>query len=814
MTLSGADLRITDKDDASFGYVFDQTQPAVLHTATSPNVPLNAAMSTPTQPGGQYDVRDTEGDKAITHLDWVQGEGQETLDAESSVYSRYLSSKYIDVSVKGQLKLLHPVALNHVAKTIGPMFSAVGILWLGSDVEGVVGGLTYSPDGGANWANATITGTAANAPIRSFCTDGTKVYFCHSTDSSSRGIWANTAATPGTFDKLGTTGTDAEIEAMAYNGGLLYAADTGGAGLVDATTGVYARATPAFLNEKVATVALVSAGNSVFWIVAQNDRSYVYKLYYDPATSAVLCEQFTEFPAGFIATCAVGYLGNVDVGGYFVSSTPGVGKGTVYRANENGVQLLFDIGDLPEDTATPGDPANDNRIVAACSGSKNEYFLTTRSCYRWDMDDGGISHAFDYPGIGTMADGQRRVPVVAIPTGGNTYTMGEYTYHDFYEAGTLVVPFGASFPGTTILGPGCSFDGVYTSGPVTLTGSMAVTVVTDDPNDPENDPDFVTISYPTAGAARTAASLGVLTRPSIAYEKGNLYSPYADAVGVRTLTITGNTQASPTIVTTAAHGIASGTTEVVHIGGSNSSPVINGFYLATYVSPTTFSIPVNVATTAGTAGTVVYNHEVGYAATAVGYSPTGRITQSRTTFHTGSMMKDFRYVSISHEPLPEGSYLLARWLIDGVPTGPKSCCVEVAGIGWFVTGIPSGAVETRFAIDVEGYSIETTTLIAHDTTGLITPVVKGVNVVWNFVKNKKHTYSLDCRSGANAGRWSENPETALKFLYATANERATFEDRFSGVYQGAIESVEFTPAPISLSEGPSGSAKIVVREEA
>lgn len=68
-----------------------------------------------------------------------------------------------------------------------------------------------------------------------------------------------------------------------------------------------------------------------------------------------------------------------------------------------------------------------------------------------------------------------------------------------------------------------------------------------------------------------------------------------------TIAISANTLANPTVVTSAAHGQAAGSTFVVHITGSNSTPSINGTWTATYVSATTFSIPVNV-TVAGTAG--------------------------------------------------------------------------------------------------------------------------------------------------------------------------------------------------------------------
>jgi len=66
-------------------------------------------------------------------------------------------------------------------------------------------------------------------------------------------------------------------------------------------------------------------------------------------------------------------------------------------------------------------------------------------------------------------------------------------------------------------------------------------------------------------------------------------------------TIVGNSLASPTVVTTLLpHGLASG--DSVFFASTNSTPNIDGLRVATVISPTTFSVPVNV-TTAGTAGT-------------------------------------------------------------------------------------------------------------------------------------------------------------------------------------------------------------------
>lgn len=76
---------------------------------------------------------------------------------------------------------------------------------------------------------------------------------------------------------------------------------------------------------------------------------------------------------------------------------------------------------------------------------------------------------------------------------------------------------------------------------------------------------------------------------------------YNSTIIQKTGSITSNTAASPTIVTTSiAHGLFSG--RIVTISGSNCSPSIDGVYEITVLSPTTYSIPVAISTP-GTAGT-------------------------------------------------------------------------------------------------------------------------------------------------------------------------------------------------------------------
>lgn len=63
--------------------------------------------------------------------------------------------------------------------------------------------------------------------------------------------------------------------------------------------------------------------------------------------------------------------------------------------------------------------------------------------------------------------------------------------------------------------------------------------------------------------------------------------------------ISGNTVANPTVITSVAHGLT--TNDVVYIVGSNSTPTINGQRTVTRINDDTFSVPVNV-TVAGTTG--------------------------------------------------------------------------------------------------------------------------------------------------------------------------------------------------------------------
>lgn len=71
--------------------------------------------------------------------------------------------------------------------------------------------------------------------------------------------------------------------------------------------------------------------------------------------------------------------------------------------------------------------------------------------------------------------------------------------------------------------------------------------------------------------------------------------------------IVSNSIANPTVVTTSAsHGLTSG--DIIQFYDSNSTPLIDGEHIVTVISPTTFSIPVNV-TVAGSTGYYIVNDD-------------------------------------------------------------------------------------------------------------------------------------------------------------------------------------------------------------
>ena len=210
----------------------------------------------------------------------------------------------------------------------------------------------------------------------------------------------------------------------------------------------------------------------------------------------------------------------------------------------------------------------------------------------------------DFAGVTNVTvGGETRTPTGA-PTakdigGQQTFTTNAFAVnHLANEVVTQTVPLGG-------LGTNCSLLTLPSPGTVAVALTYALPLQpTVFPGETNANAGALTISEnANTGAGYLAADKTITATISTA---GVTFStaPVATAntPGVSPSTISANSVANPTVVTTTlAHGLVTG--NLVTIAGSNSTPTINGTWVVTVLSATTFSVPVNV-TVAGTAGTV------------------------------------------------------------------------------------------------------------------------------------------------------------------------------------------------------------------
>jgi hypothetical protein len=888
--LGGNDLTIT-YDGETKGYVLPvgrEFGESSVHVTSIPSVNVASGSTTPAQPGGQYDVRDADGAKAITHLDWSLGAGQTSLDALDASPYRYEDSNCMNITTKGQMKLQHTSVASETPGISGPMFSALGYIWWTS-LDGQVYYTDYMTPTGWSSYTATWPATKPLSPVTSFATDGQFIYAAipgGSTPGVYKGTMTGTACA---FARMSTE----PATTVCCAGGEIYIAKSFVSGSVDSVAGILDSAssyalstsdkTPANM-ENYTSVALSAVGSDVYWTVSQGSTSLVYQLHYD--TEKLTTEQFLEFPTGFVATCSHGYLGTLYLGGYWETSIANTGKGAVYVGSDGYAAPLFSIGEQPEDTDVPEVTENDNRIFSLAAFSKELYFLTNRGVYKWDIDDGGYSHVMNLGGGGASLDAWNATytwDCAADPASGWTPTYGGDADLSYATAGTarvvettgyvdltanptlsasdgftldLTTPGGhwyvymnngsyqafAVVGGVSTVGDSTlyTYDGsnwaathvISHSLPavvrLTLRSNYATMMV-------DGDADTMVSTFSTKASAAAdeillrgfnAAALSDIklnttealysaysTEPydcgSVAIIDGQAVVDYSIPSYAASEVITSASLANPTVITTVGHHpfVSGNSVYISGVLGAVTSPaggLNNVAHTVTKTGDHTFTVPINV-TTAGTQGVacLAAKKSEGFMYTNTDRYPTaGYLTQSGTTFHTGSMKKDFRSVEVLHETLPTGAALDCTAWIDGVP--------------YDLTGTTAGN-KTVFPIDVRGYSVKTRlTMERSDGATVIyeTPVVTAINVIFEFLKGRRHLYILDCRAGAKGGRWREDPATAINFLFSGADKAVTVEDAFSGSYSGFIEEVQLSAAASSVKENVSGIVKLSVREPA
>ena len=886
--LGGNDLTVTYGGNTK-GYVLpvgrEFGQPAV-HVTSIPSINVASGNTTPAQAGGQYDVRDADGAKAIAHLDWSLGAGQTSLDGLDASPYRYEDSSCMDITTKGKMKLHHKASAFEMPGMAGPAFSALGYVWWTS-LDGQCYYTNYMLPTGWGHFTATWPATAPASPITSFASDGQFIYVAipgGSTPGVYKGTMTGTACA---FERLSTE----PASSVCCAGGCIYIAknfisgsQASVAGILDSAAS-YALSTsdttPATMGNYT-SVSLTAAGSDVYWTVCQGSKSLVYQLHYD--TEALTTEQFLDFPTGFIATCTHGYLGTLYIGGWWETSISNAGKGSVYIGSDGYAAPLFSIGEQPEDTDIPEDPTNDNRIFSLATFSKELYFLTNRGIYKWDVDDGGYSHVLNLGNSGYGAsestwNATYTWPCTAAPATGWTvsgtghldYASGIATVHG--TAGQYALITGNPTISAT---NGCTLDvkvsagqwevyirngsyqmkaclyathshlyewngsawiGTYViyhltgqTATITLKDSLATLLVGGDTlgmkstsaTKATSDADEITIggsSSATIGSAiddvklntteavYSAVNTEQLNCDGLTVIEGQAIALYSVPSYAASDVIVSSSVANPTVITTVGHHpFSNGDTVYIygHTGyvSNPASGINNVNHVVTKTGDHTFTIPINV-TTGGTQGVVCKAalKPEGFMYTDTDhYAPTGYLTQSSTTFHTGSIEKDFRSVEVLHEELPIGAAI--------------GCTAWVDGTSYVLTGTTTGK-RTVFPLDVRGYAIKTRLTMSRtdgSTSPAETPIVTAVNAIFEFLKGRRHVYILDCRAGAKGGRWREDPTTAINFLFSAADKAVTIEDAFSGSYSGFIEEVEFTQAASSVKEGASGIVKLLVRE--
>ena len=167
------------------------------------------------------------------------------------------------------------------------------------------------------------------------------------------------------------------------------------------------------------------------------------------------------------------------------------------------------------------------------------------------------------------------------------------------QAVERVVSFG--YAGATIGEPFVGIKGAYSHEYEVLTS----------PDDLQK----ANVTYAISGQRDAGAILQPLATKTADWNTEATSVDYSADTGQRVVPITSSSVANPSIITTTVpHGLTNGQ-KVLIAGHSGSTPSINAEHVATVISTTTFSIPVNV-TVGGTGGTVVQSNSL---AGGVGY---------------------------------------------------------------------------------------------------------------------------------------------------------------------------------------------------
>lgn len=894
--LKGNDLVITLGEE-SVGYVFPQTvefgQPSV-HLKRAVQVPLNIGASTPAQAGGAYDVRDSEGVKALAHLSWHLGAGQKTLDTADASPYMFETSRNMDISKKGELSVLPTTGYSQLTAT-GPIASLLGHLYVAR-----YGGGLYDITGDT----VACTGLPDN-PVTSLCSDGASIYATVPTGPSA-GIY-KASPSDNAFSRV----SEELISILVFTGGFFFGAYTDSGKCKVAMLNDYMEIdsdliTPDALST-VTTVGLATSGrygHDVFWLVSAESQAYVYQISYSANFLSV--QQFAEFPSGFNATCIFGYLASVYVGGYWSSEYSNVAQGQIYVCADGYTAPLMELGERPERTPDQVDNKNDNRVWSITGFERDLIFTTSRGIYRWDIDDGGYSHLapLDNSGLGEQqivfvpgTPGVDPPPISWNPTVEDmSRPLGWYAFHrdetiDWHpsygqDGAVLPLQFGdvldwrqfgsevyrASYEFTVaeidfrlitdhtrylLDGEFAFFLSIYRktdSG--TTVSSLAIAHNKYDSNRyavlkrvrPYREKwlqDGTTLTYSSflywdipcaTGQTNRQEAWRVRSSPALQqlFLDGN-YKVWDEPQQPGYVNINNERHTLRVMYVDGRYPVYLDGEYVEELGnpepedasgsGYFIDPDISRIYigLSSYIGIYSVNIddgtvvvdpipPRNDVEVLSFSGVATHKGRIyapyyvaseverGVSSTTRTINPTASLKQSKTTLHTGTLYKDFKYVDVRYGNATELDGFDMKVTIDGVTRTITDYTEPIAGV-------------RRFAIGTRGTDITTELVVRHKNNARSSAVFHSINVFWDFVKVKMHEYILDCRAGAAGGRWMQDAESAIGFINTCGDSRVLVEDAVSGEYYGNIESIEYIKANTSTLEGPSGIVKLVIREE-
>lgn len=820
------DLTVQDSEGAGFGYALDWGQQSPFRLNVNTPDLSNSSMAL-TQSGAPYSVRDVTDYWRMEVSDWSGGAGQTSYDNDDSSPSKFLDSKNVVISKKGEITLGPGFTEYSSASANGLTISALGKVFAAFDPAGSDprASIKYSTDN-VTWTAITYASTDPAGNVVAFATDGEYVYAAF---DSTGGVWRGKAsATDWT-----QFSTEAGIVALAFAGGYLYGAKGGAgtkceAGWFNSSTGAWTSLT-AVLVAASTPVALSAVGNFVYLVTYNGSVSSVYTLQHSTDNTF---ELLATFPTGFRARCAEGYLGVLYIGGCYQGSEDTKGTGAVYLIAGSDMTLLFTLG-------TPDD---DYRILSMSAYMKSLYFIAHNSVYVWSLENGGYSHYADIgvsnssvfawdvtetmtadPSAGWTVTNTANPPTatadgsghLAVGRSSSPFT-GTRTYKRSSADAALLDATGATVK-FNILAPHSPFAVPSTQWALTFgtqtdghsVQACAEVVYTRGTSYTDSAIQFGICSSGNSWmfGSPIASPPGLVIHEVLLSTKGGLAwllvngSSYLGPVN--TDTCTGDQK--PFFIFGDANGNTTGAWDLSVDGYAYSNdgpdPSISSL-------PFTTTSVYSGAAVAGVdgAGTYIGNN---------GSQLSGYLESSVSSFHMPSVQKYFRAVDVSH--LPGAGYIRVETFIDGKQSGDDTGMITVlsgeeTSHTWLINKTGSN-VKTK--ITLQSLQMEYTWPFSHFVT-IDAPVI--TSSVVRFVPHNSrplHIFILDCRDEATLNddsTWDQPAKDALDFLLlkAASGEVCTFQTFYGETFFGRIEDIQLLGTQNDASER-QGSCQMQIR---